>query len=76
MEGNSTNGASTNGHESVVNSKKVPPSVTKPAPKKRIDIGKMYRMISLFLTSASSNTAMEMYRINQIGRLEKLDMPN
>ncbi len=42
MEGNSTNGASTNGHESVVNSKKVPPSVTKPAPKKRIDIGKIY----------------------------------
>jgi hypothetical protein len=42
MESNSIDGVSLDGHESVVNSKKVPPSVSKPAPKKRIDIGKMY----------------------------------
>jgi hypothetical protein len=42
MESISTNGESLDRHENLVNSKKVPPSVTKPAPKKRIDIGKIY----------------------------------
>jgi hypothetical protein len=42
MESNSIDGESLDGHENLVNSKKVPPSVTKPAPKKRIDIGKIY----------------------------------
>jgi uncharacterized membrane protein YjjP (DUF1212 family) len=50
MESNNTDDASIDKNESVVNnigishaySKKVPPSVTKRAPKKCIDIGKMY----------------------------------
>jgi hypothetical protein len=50
MESNNTDAASVDKNQSVVNnigvshadSKKVPPSVTKRAPKKRIDIGKMY----------------------------------
>ena len=42
MENNSIDGRSLEEHENHVNGKKVPPSVTKPAPKKRIDIGKIY----------------------------------
>jgi uncharacterized membrane protein YjjP (DUF1212 family) len=50
MASNNTDTASVDKNESVVNnistshadSKKVPPSITKRAPKKRIDIGKMY----------------------------------
>jgi uncharacterized membrane protein YjjP (DUF1212 family) len=50
MESNNTDAASVDKNQSVVNntgishsdSKKVPSSVTKRAPKKRIDIGKMY----------------------------------
>jgi hypothetical protein len=42
MESNSTDGASLDVNEKVVNGKKVPSSVIKRAPKKRIDLGKMY----------------------------------
>ena len=42
MESNSTDSPSIDGHENIVHIKKVPPSVTKRAPKKRIDMGKMY----------------------------------
>ena len=42
MERNNIDGESLDGHENLVNSKKVPPSIPKPAPKRRIDIGKMY----------------------------------
>jgi hypothetical protein len=42
MESNSIDDASLIRPEGDVNNKKVPPSVTKQAPKKRIDIGKMF----------------------------------
>jgi hypothetical protein len=46
MESNKTDDSSVHKNERVVinhiHNKKVPPSVSKPAPKKRIDIGKKY----------------------------------